>query len=67
MIICFSQTNAKNHRPKNTQLKVYQDRGMVIVVINHDDLQQVAKGISFIKMLRAKYEAVRLDLISTRS
>jgi hypothetical protein len=48
MIICFSQTNAKNHRPKNTQLKVYQDRGMVIVVINHDDLQQVAKGVSFI-------------------
>ena len=39
---------------------------MVIVVINHDDLQQVAKGVSFIKMLRAEYEAVRLDLISTR-
>ena len=48
-------------------LRKREDRGMVIVVINHDDLQQVAKGVSFIKMLRAKYEAVRLELISTRN
>src|SRR5690606_2842720 len=43
-------------------LKVYQDRGIVILVIDRDDLQRVAEGANFIAMLREKYEAVRLDL-----
>jgi hypothetical protein len=43
-------------------LKVYQDRGIVIVVINRADLQRVAEGANFISMLREKYEVVRLDL-----
>jgi hypothetical protein len=43
-------------------LKVYQDRGIIIVVVNRDDLQGVAEGANFISLLREKYEIVRLDL-----
>jgi len=44
------------------QLKVFQDRGMVIVVVDEDDLRRVANGENFINLLRTKYERVRLDL-----
>ena len=44
------------------QLKVYQDRGMVVVVVSALDLQRVASGANFITMLRKRYEQVRLDL-----
>lgn len=44
------------------QLKVFQDRGVVIVVVDHGDLDAVARGANLIQMLREKYEAVRLDL-----
>jgi hypothetical protein len=43
-------------------LKVYQDRGIVIVVVDREDLQRVAQGANFISLLREKYEVVRLDL-----
>jgi hypothetical protein len=44
------------------QLKVFQDRGMVIVVIDQSDLEQVANSANFISLLRTKYENVRLNL-----
>jgi hypothetical protein len=44
------------------RLKVYQDRGIVIVVVDLDDLKDVAEGVDFISMLREKYMTVRLDL-----
>lgn len=44
------------------QLKVFQDRGMVIVVIDKNDLRSVANGTNFVNILRKKYERVRLDL-----
>ena len=44
------------------QLKVFQDRGMVVVVIDRGDLDSVVEGASFIDLLRSKYERVRLDL-----
>lgn len=44
------------------QLKVFQDRGIVIVVIDEDDIRQILRGDHFVEMLRRKYEAVRLDL-----
>ncbi|PYQ78613.1 MAG: hypothetical protein DMG02_06430 [Acidobacteria bacterium] len=44
------------------QLKVFQDRGVVIVVIDRDDVAAVAPGANLIQVLREKYEAVRLDL-----
>ncbi len=44
------------------QLKVFQDRGMVIVVIDEEDLKSVASGTNFVNILRKKYERVRLDL-----
>lgn len=43
------------------QLKVFQDRGMVIVVVDQNDLEYVADGGNFIGLLRDKYERVRLD------
>jgi hypothetical protein len=44
------------------QLKVFQDRGVVIVVLNLDDLEKVASGENLVALLRRKYEVVRLDL-----
>jgi hypothetical protein len=44
------------------QLKVFQDRGVVIVVLNLADLQAVANGVNLITLLRRQYETVRLDL-----
>jgi len=46
------------------QLKVFQDRGMVIVVVSLRDLDEVAEGANFMTMMRAKYEHVRLDVLS---
>jgi hypothetical protein len=44
------------------QLKVFQDRGIVIVVLTLEDLQDVANGANLITRLRNRYETVRLDL-----
>lgn len=44
------------------QLKIFQDRGMVIAVVDKDDLTKLAEGANFIALLRNKYERVRLDL-----
>lgn len=44
------------------QQKVFQDRGMVIVVIDKQDLRSVQEGTNFINLLRHRYERVRLDL-----
>lgn len=49
------------------QLKVFQDRGMVIIVVDEKDLQDVANGMNFVNILRKKYERVRLDLVDDRS
>jgi hypothetical protein len=43
-------------------VKVFQDRGMVIIVITKKDLQEISEGANLITMVRSKYEAVRLDL-----
>jgi hypothetical protein len=44
------------------QLKVFQDRGIVVVVLNLTDLEVVAAGENLISLLRNRYEAVRLDI-----
>lgn len=44
------------------QLKVFQDRGMVIVVLDAKDLEHVAHGENLVQLLRQRYEEVRLDL-----
>ena len=46
------------------QLKVYQSDGRIVAVISHSDLERVANGVSFISILRAKYEKIRLDLLA---
>jgi hypothetical protein len=42
--------------------KVYADRGIVIVVVDRNDLENVSEGANFFAMLRTKYEEIRLDL-----
>jgi hypothetical protein len=44
------------------QMKVFQDRGIVIVVLDQRDLEQVAGGANLIAILRERYEKVRLDI-----
>ena len=43
-------------------LKIYQDRGMVIIVIDSNDIQKLIEGFNFTVMLRSKYDEIRLDL-----
>lgn len=44
------------------QIKVFQDRGMVIVVVDVSDIKAVMNGANFIHILRDRYERIRLDL-----
>jgi hypothetical protein len=46
------------------QMKIFQDRGIVIVVLDESDLKQVAAGANLIAILRERYEEIRLDLYS---
>jgi hypothetical protein len=55
----------KTANAEREQLKVFQDRGMVIVVVDLKDLVDVAEGRNFINLLRDKYERTRLDLRET--
>lgn len=48
------------------QLKVFQDRAIVIVVLSSDDLEAVASGANLVQLLRQRYERVRLDLAGSR-
>lgn len=53
---------ARNTDAAREQMKLYQDRGIVIVVISEADLRWIAAGGNFITLLRERYEEVRLDL-----
>jgi hypothetical protein len=44
------------------QIKVFQQRGMVVIVVSEGDLKKVADGANFFTLLRSKYEQIRLDL-----
>lgn len=44
------------------QLKVFQDRGIVVVVLDLEDLRSVANGKNLVALLRSRYEVVRLDI-----
>jgi len=52
----------KTKDAEREQLKVFHDRGMVIVVVDQKDLEYIADGGNFTNLLRTKYEKVRLDL-----
>jgi hypothetical protein len=52
----------RNSDAEREQQKVFQDRGMVIIVVRETDLDYVSGGGNFIALLRNKYEKVRLDL-----
>jgi hypothetical protein len=57
----ISGTGRSMHAERE-QLKVFQDRGMVIVVLDENDLDRVASGGNLIQILRERYESIRLDL-----
>ncbi len=42
-------------------LKVYQRNGIIVLVIDEQDLQEVANGNNFITIVRNKYEKIRFD------
>lgn len=44
-------------------IKVYQDTGIAILVLDLDDLNLVVDGANLIQVLRDKYEQVRLDTL----
>lgn len=54
--------SGKNKYSEREQLKVFQDRGMVIIVIDKKDIKKIEEGQNFIAILREKYEQIRLDL-----
>lgn len=54
----------RNSDAEREQQNVFQDRGMVIIVVKESDLEYVAGGGNFIALLRNKYVRVRLDLRS---
>jgi hypothetical protein len=54
----------KDRHAAREQLRLYQQEGDVIVAVTLEDLQRVAEGQNLIELLRKKYEAVRLDLLS---
>jgi hypothetical protein len=65
--ILFSRNGVSGNQdePKAARrelLKLYHDTGIVVVVVDHEDLRQVVDGASLVVMLRRKYETVRLDL-----
>lgn len=55
----------KTKGAEREQLKVFQERGTIIVVVDHNDLKNVANGGNFINVLQNKYEKIRLDLLNT--
>lgn len=44
------------------RLKLFQDRGMIIIVIDGEDINKLSDDGNIISLLRQKYEQVRLDL-----
>jgi hypothetical protein len=65
--ILFSRSGlsgyTQNTYAEREQLKVFQDRGIVIVVLDAGDLASIASGVNLISLLRDRYEQVRLDLV----
>jgi len=43
------------------QLKIFQDRGIIIVALSLNDLKTILAGESLQKLLEKKYETIRLD------
>lgn len=43
-------------------LKVFQDRGVAIIVFDRRDFDKVLAGESFLNLMRLKYEKIRMDL-----
>jgi hypothetical protein len=54
----------KAQNAEGEQLKVFQDRGIVIIALDQSDLERVADGANLVAILRERYEKVRLDIRS---
>ncbi len=54
--------NEKFKYAERELIKVYQDRGIIIIVIDANDIDNIIAGQNFINLLRKKYDKLRLDL-----
>lgn len=54
--------SGESENAEREQLKVFQDRGIVIIVLDLPDLESIAMGVNLVALLRKRYEIVRLDL-----
>ena len=61
MLFCLKGISPNAERER---VKLFQHRGIAIVVVSEADLRRCAKGANFLTMLRDRYEAIRLDLPS---
>lgn len=65
--ITFAREGLTGHdKAKNAELeliKTYQAVGMIVIVIDREDLEALAAGASLISMLRSRYEKVLLNLV----
>jgi len=44
------------------QQNIFHDRGIVVLVVDNNTIDRIAKGDNFISLLRSQYEKVRLNL-----
>lgn len=52
----------ENVYAEREQRKVFQDSGIIITVIDLDDIKNISNGQNIINLIRNKYERIRLDL-----
>ncbi|MGV7929387.1 MAG: hypothetical protein AB2L13_10855 [Spirochaetota bacterium] len=52
----------KNKFAEREMLKIFQRNGISILIIDENDIRNVASGYNFINILRNKYEKIRFDL-----
>jgi hypothetical protein len=63
----FFSKNGITKPARAEQMKVYQNRGIVVIILGLHDLQSIASGVNLITLLRSQYEDVRLELRRPRA
>lgn len=67
--VLFSKNGISGKSKRNNAeieiIKYFQDREKIVIVISEDDLKDIATGVSFLTILRNKYENIKFDLYNT--
>jgi len=61
--IVFSRMGMQDSARREQQ-KIFQDRGIALVVFDEADIERIMEGENLVTLLRERYEAIRLDLLS---